>query len=141
MERLQPKAAVLVFSLLWLLLPVCGDGPLRVGPLGDLPGNWAWIHSYGGIAGQDIYADSVDYTKTVNIGINSNYTEFVDDSVYCHQSFQLIEKVVWDRTALVMIIENYPFELVIERVDRDTLVLNQYCEDCFRHTYIRLHPI
>lgn len=141
LKRLLAKTLIVLLVAIGLMTHSCGRDPTEVGISDVLNGNWAWIYSYGGYGGHYIYPDSVGYDKTVDFGINHIYREMVDDSTTYYERFRIEIKEVWNDPAYVVIIENYPFELIIERVDMDTLVLNEYCSDCFSHTYIRLHPI
>ncbi len=139
----RPRTGILVVILvaIGLMTHSCERDPTEVGISDVLNGNWGWIYSYGRYAGHYIYPDSVGYDKTVDFGTNHMYREMVDDSTTCYERFRIEIKEVWNDPAYVVIIDNYPFELIVERVDMDTLVLTEHCYDCFSHTYIRLHPI
>ncbi|MEE9555029.1 MAG: hypothetical protein V3W18_12090 [candidate division Zixibacteria bacterium] len=133
---------VIVLSVaIGLIALNCNRNPTESGIDEVLAGNWVWVYSFGGFGGQYIYPDSVGYDKSVSFGVNSMYTEMINDSTACHGRFRIEQKEVWNELAYVVIIDNYEFELIIERVDTDTLVLGEYCDDCYAHTYIRLHPI
>ena len=140
-KRRPTGILIVILIVIGLMTQSCGRDPTEVGIEDILEGNWGWIYSYGGYAGQYIYPDSVGYDKSVSFGVNSMYTEMNNDSTAVHERFRIENKMVWNEPAYVVIIDNYEFELIIERVDMDTLVLGEYCSDCFSHTYIRLHPI
>ena len=141
MKSLEIKSFIMAMIALCAIFVSCHRNPDKPDIGETIIGSWRWVCSYGGYGGQYIFADSVDYQKFVSLDINSIYTEMVDDSVYYRQPYRIEKKEVWGDTAEVIIIENYPFELIIDRVDRDTLVLNEYCNDCYTHTFVRLYPI
>ena len=136
-------AGLLTSILLLTGISICGcqRNSTKLGVLDILEGNWAWVYSQGGYGGQYIYPDSVGYDKIINIGSNSIYIEIVDDSVSFRGRYEIVRQQISGELAYVMIIENYPKQLIIDRLDADTLVLGENCDDCFEHTYIRLYPI
>lgn len=119
----------------------CNRKPTKVDIYDVVAGNWRWIYSYGGYGGQYIDPDSVGYNKSVYFGINHVYTEFVDDSVAVESPFAIELRQFGGQSAYVLTIENQTIDLIIEKVNSDTLVLDEYCNDCYAHTYLRLYPI
>jgi hypothetical protein len=119
----------------------CRRKPTEPGIYDVIEGNWNWVYSFGGYAGQYIYPDSVGYHRTIHFGFNHMYLEMIDDSTAYNEPFEIVKKAVGNDLEYVVQIENYPNELVVDRIDADTLVLSERCFDCFAHTYIRMYPI
>lgn len=141
--RITKRAvAIMVVAACALTVARCDKGPTEPDVTELLIGNWAWRYSYGGYAGQYIYADSVDYDKSVSFQVNSIYDEWINHSTVYHEHYDIVKKGVWQSdTAYVVIIENYPFELIVDRISMDSLVLSEHCYDCYTHTYVRLYPM
>ncbi len=139
MKITKRAVAILVLAACALTVARCDKGPTEPNVAELLIGDWAWRYSYGGFAGQYIYADSVDYDRGVSFHVNSIYDEWINDSTTYHEHYNVVKKAVWHSdTAYVVIIENYPFELIVDRISTDSLVLSEYCSDCYTHTYGRI---
>jgi hypothetical protein len=140
-------AAGLFLILVTIILFQCNRGPSKPRIGNDIYGSWAWDRSCGGYSGDCIYADSVDYLRTVYIEENLTYYETYDDSVVYDGLFALEDSITAESdTVRIIIIENYPsgpspLRLIAGYVDTDSLILIEDCDDCYTHKYRRLLPI
>lgn len=137
-QRVVMLALAAVTNLFFM---ACNRKPTKVDIYDVVAGSWRWIYSYGGYAGQYIDPDSVGYDKSIHFGINRVYTEYVDDSVAVEEPFAIELTQIGGRPSYVLTIENQAIDLIIQKVNSDTLVLDENCDDCYAHTYLRLHPI
>lgn len=139
------KKSILVLFLSMLLQ--CKCGPTRPDSNNEIFGSWNWEWSYGGLAGEYIFADSVDYYKSLIIDRNMTLIEMHMDSVVYSSSITVEKRIIGNAdTADVIIVEDHPmfpspFWLIIDHASRDSLILTDYCLDCYTHKYIRMFPI
>ncbi len=134
------KLTISLIILLSIVLISCDDKPTEI--VNPIVGNWRWVQSCGGIAGACIYADSVDYTRTITFDYNSNFYELRNGSVTFTGKYRIVRKPVWGAdTSDVIVITDYPFEMEIDYIRNDSLSLNDICYDCFGSIYVRLLPI
>jgi hypothetical protein len=133
-------ALALVFCL--ILSIQCGDKGIDPRPPSGLVGSWRWVVSCGGVAYQCYYPDSVDYERRISFRADSTYIETSYGGIGFSGRFSVVRKEIsGGDTADVIIIEDYPFELIIDSLTSTTLILIDNCADCFVSTYKRLFPI
>ncbi|MEE8404336.1 MAG: hypothetical protein V3S17_02985 [candidate division Zixibacteria bacterium] len=134
------SSIISLIFLLSILLMSCNDKPTeKVSPI---RGNWRWVQSCGGFAGTCIYADSVNYSRRLSFDYNSNFTEYLNDSLMFAGKYRIVRKLVWGTdTSDVIVIDDYPFELIIDYIRNDSLSVSEICFDCFVSIYVKLGPI
>ena len=107
--------------------------------LGEV-GTWNWVMSAGGITGDTIYADSVDYTRQLIFDTKDNYGYSYNKAlvsagkyIISYESNPLNSQMGW---ILKYEDEQLPSDWVME-LSADTLVLAQTVIDGYTSTYIR----
>jgi hypothetical protein len=100
-----------------------------------IEGDWRWLQSYGGIAGITIFADSVNYTRHLEID-SDTYREFQDDSLVFQAGYNIETRAdsLFGTNKVIAFTTGY--ELAIIQNGND-LKLIEICFDCFEHTYVR----
>ena len=107
--------------------------------LGEV-GTWNWVMSIGGIAGDTIYADSVDYTRQFVFDAEGYYRYSHNKAlvsagkyILSHESNPLNSRMGW-----ILKYEDVqlPSDWVME-LSADTLVLGQTVVDGYTSTYVR----
>lgn len=139
------KTTVLLAAILLAMISVilsCSRGtPPAVEEidLGEV-GVWNWVSSYGGVSGDTVYADSVDYSRELVFDGEGNY-------VYTRGGFlesagkYLVSSVLFSERNEPNWVIRYsdsrlPLDVII-RLDADTLQLAQNVVDGYRQTYAR----
>ncbi len=107
--------------------------------LGEV-GTWNWVMSAGGITGDTIYADSVDYMRRLVFDTVGNYVYTYNKALVSagkyflsYESNPLNSQMGW---ILKYEDEQLPSDWVME-LSADTLVLAQTVIDGYTSTYIR----
>ena len=107
--------------------------------LGEV-GTWNWVMSAGGITGDTIYADSVDYMRRLVFDTVGNYVYTYNKALVSagkyflsYESNPLNSRMGW---ILKYEDEQLPSDWVME-LSADTLVLAQTVIDGYTSTYIR----
>jgi hypothetical protein len=107
--------------------------------LGEV-GTWNWVMSAGGITGDTIYADSVDYTRQLIFDTKDNYGYSYNKAlvsagkyIISYESNPLNSRMGW---ILKYEDEQLPSDWVME-LSADTLVLAQTVIDGYTSTYVR----
>ncbi|MCK4460693.1 MAG: hypothetical protein KAW46_02760 [candidate division Zixibacteria bacterium] len=94
--------------------------------LGEV-GTWNWAMSIGGIAGDTVYADSVDYTRQLIFDADSNYVYLPDGMIQSDGRYLIVREPLPGTGEMAWVIkysdEQVPSQIV-ERLDADTLVLS-----------------
>lgn len=132
-------------GLMTVVAVQCTDAPFKPIPNPDRPllGSWSWRLSCGGIGGWCIYADSVDYTRTISFTNDYDFIEMRNDSIVFSSTYEVVRKPFWGGTDTsdVLVIEGYWIEMKIEQLRNDSLSLVDRCDDCFGHLYTKLGDI
>jgi len=141
--RKNGLAVLLAAGLCAILAVHCGDDDIT----GDntifrgILGQWQWEKSCGGYTGGCIYADSVDYVVYVSFSADSVYRRVIDDSLVFEAKFHVTrDKLPNNDSADFLEIEDYFIRTVIEGLTEDSLILADYCIDCYTSCYSRRHP-
>ncbi|TFH65818.1 MAG: hypothetical protein E4G91_01090 [Candidatus Zixiibacteriota bacterium] len=102
-----------------------------------LIGNWEWVRSVGGIAGNTITPESAGYTKTTHFHTDSTYQEYRNDTLSLSTRFRLYLRPVGKVLVnMLQIDDSEPAQIV--NVTDSTLELTDECYDCYLHSYRRL---
>lgn len=103
----------------------------------DLNGSWEWISSTGGIGGWTVHRDSVNYRQQLKIDDFGAARWFRADTLL--NSYQVERNSDNNiRADYVLVPENEQIRIWIDnRSGTDTLFLQDNCDDCFSHIFIR----
>ncbi|MEW6050104.1 MAG: hypothetical protein AB1644_03460 [Candidatus Zixiibacteriota bacterium] len=106
-------------------------------------GNWRWVSSCGGFAYNCTWADSTGKFRGVTFERNGRYSEWGDVVFPLASRYHIVRRPRWSPSdsADFVLIDNRSPDMYIEKLTKDTLVLSEYCLDCFGHTYVRLGNI
>lgn len=105
----------------------------------QLVGQWEWVYSIGGIAGQVINPDSVGYESHIEFTSNGIYINFIDDTIFRTDTYTI--KKFEDPCFFAFIIEygdspNYNDQFCAFYGDT-MLRLQDNCLDCYDNYYLR----
>jgi len=102
-------------------------------------GEWEWVESFGGFAGEHRTPESVGYTKTYVFRPDHTFLQYRDDTLFSTRKYRITEKVVWKKErAKVLEIEGMT-DQIIGFEGHDTLRLTGHCYDCFSEVFIRIN--
>jgi len=109
------------------------------GPFDNLYGQWEWVYSFGGIAGQYINPDSVGYEVSIHFNSNGLFYYYRDDTLLWSDTYNVRE--LTGSNTFNYIIEygdsqTYPDQFM-ELIKSDTLFLVDNCLDCYESLYVR----
>lgn len=116
------------------LFIACNDDDDDNAPSG-LIGEWEWVQSYGGLAGDTLTPASEGFTSHLEIDADT-YQQFLNDSLVFQSQYELetrqdslfgTDKVIAFETG---------YELAVIQ-QGDDLKLIEICLDCYEHTYER----
>ena len=103
-----------------------------------LVGEWEWVESFGGFAGEHRTPESVGYTKTYVFRPDHTFLHYRDGTLVFSAEYRIVEKVVWKKDrAKVLEIEEMT-DKIIGFNGNDTLGLTGHCYDCFSEVFIRI---
>ena len=127
--------ALMTITMTGMVLSCSRGTPPATDPveLGEA-GTWNWVMSIGGIIGDTIYADSVDYTRQLVFDTVGNYSYTRDGLI------ESTGKYILRQSQSTRIFDYSDSQLpsdIITRIDTDTLVLTQTVLDGYVHTYAR----
>ena len=105
--------------------------------LDHLIGDWEWVRSVGGIAGNTITPESAGYTKTTHFQRDWTYVEERNDTTFLSTRFRLYQKTVGKVTVNMLQIGDFEPSQIVTVTD-STLDLMDDCIDCYQHSYRRL---
>ncbi len=101
----------------------------------NLNGRWIWEKSEGGIGGWTLSHLNQNYSKSLIID-GTRYLEFINDSLVYESNFKY-KKILNPLNDVYWIIDFGGFNNAAISLHNNILVLNEICDDCFSHTYIR----
>jgi len=107
--------------------------------LDHLIGEWEWVRSVGGIAGNTITPESAGYTKMTQFLRDSTYHEYRNGSLFLSARYRLYQKSLGNVHADVLQIDDFEPTQIVTVTD-STLELMDECIDCYLHSYRRLMP-
>ena len=127
--------ALMTITMTGMVLSCSRGTPPATDPveLGEA-GTWNWVMSIGGIIGDTIYADSVDYTRQLVFDTVGNYSYTRDGLI------ESTGKYILRQSQSTRIFDYSDSQLpsdIITRIDTDTLVLTKTVLDGYVHTYAR----
>jgi hypothetical protein len=138
MEKHIKRLAVLTMGLCLLTCPGCGKKSTKPACSHSIVGQWSWVESYGGFAGERLTPQSEGYTKKQVFGRDSTFLEYRNDSLIFSAKYSISRKPVWNSdTALVLEISGF-HDQIIGFAGKDTLELTEHCLDCFEHRFCRI---
>lgn len=103
-------------------------------------GYWQLVESTGGFTGETRTPESLGYHETIYFTKDSLIFRYRENQLIGAEHFHLFpgrSKGVADTLAR----EDYYVRQIISYRTADTLVLTDYCTDCFRTVYARTQPI
>lgn len=101
----------------------------------NLNGRWIWEKSEGGIGGWTLSHLNQNYSKSLIID-GTHYREFINDSLVNESNFKY-KKILNSLNDVYWIMDSGGFNSASISLHNNILVLNEICDDCFSHTYIR----
>ncbi len=105
--------------------------------LDHLIGDWEWVRSVGGIAGNTITPESAGYTKTTHFQTDSTYQEYRNDTLFLSTRFRLYQRPLGKVLVDMLQIDDFEPAQIVTVTD-STLDLMDECIDCYLHSYRRL---
>ena len=103
-------------------------------------GYWQFVESTGGFTGETRTPESLGYHQTIHFTKDSLIFRYKDNQLVGVKRFHILpsrDKFVAD----TLIREDYYVRQIISFRTADTLVLTDYCTDCYRTVYARAQPI
>jgi hypothetical protein len=131
----------LVISIICLSFLMCAGldkRPAEPDLSHQILGEWEWVESFGGFAGEHRTPESVGYTKTYVFRPDHTFLQYRDDTLFSTRKYKITEKVVWKKDrAKVLEIEGMT-DQIIGFEGNDKLTLTGHCYDCFAEVFIRI---
>jgi hypothetical protein len=101
-------------------------------------GEWEWVESFGGFAGEHRTPESVGYTKKYVFRPDHTFLQYRDDTLVDKREYRITEKVVWKKDrAKVLEIEGMT-DQIIGFEGNNKLTLAGHCYDCFSEVFMRI---
>lgn len=131
----------LVIPIICLSFFMCAGSGRRVAEpdlARKIIGEWEWVESFGGFAGEHRTPESVGYTKKYVFRADHTFLQYRDDTLVVRAEYRITEKVVWKKNrAKVLEIEGMT-DQIIGFEGNDTLTLAGHCYDCFQEIFIKI---
>lgn len=132
------ELGILVISLCFFMCAGSGKRLDEVDLYHRLFGEWEWVESFGGFAGEHRTPETEGYTKTYVFRPDHTFLQYRDDTLFSTRKYKITEKVVWKKErAKVLEIEGMT-DQIIGFEGNDTLRLAGHCYDCFSEVFIRI---
>lgn len=132
----------LVIPIICLSVFMCAGSGRRVAEpdlARKIIGEWEWVESFGGFAGEHRTPETEGYTKTYVFRADHTFLHYRDGTLVFSAEYRIVEKAVWKRDrAKVLEIEEMT-DKVIGFDGTDTLGLTGHCPDCFSEVFIRIN--
>lgn len=132
---------------LWSLVALAGimvtlscdkDDPVPTLPYEDVFGSWEWFSTTNGLTQVTTYADSVDYAQTLEISEQADYLWKKDTAIVSDVSFTIeIDTIDGNETYFLLFNDTAQVDQIFKVQNRDTLYLDDNCDDCDSHLFIR----
>jgi len=132
---------------LWFVFTIAGmmlafacdkDDPVPTLPYEDVFGSWDWYSSTAGLTQITTYADSVDYEQTLEISEQGDYLWKKDTAVVSDANFTIeVDTIEGDVTYFLIFNDTAQVDQTFSVENQDTLYLNDQCEDCDSHVFVR----
>jgi hypothetical protein len=129
-----------VISICLSFLMCAGRGKKGAEPdlFHSILGEWEWVESFGGFAGEHRTPESVGYTKTYVFRADHTFLQYRNGTLVVSRKYRITEKVVWKKDrAKVLEIEGMT-DQIIGFEGNDTLRLIGHCYDCFSEVFIKI---
>jgi hypothetical protein len=112
----------------------------------DLPGEWDWLISSGGIAGATYTPESVGYSEHIAFTSDSIFRMYRNDSLIMETRYHVIRStsIYTADTVQLLVYDSLPIRqyFFFSNDDRfgltNVLNLADECDDCFLHEYVRI---
>ena len=148
MEKKKLKRARFIksFKIICLLIFVCYSfGYSQQANPKKLIGNWNWIQSSGGFAGQIINPKTTGYDIQIEFTKNGLYKEGKDKKIDHQYKYRIkLGKTIYSQEPTDIIKYISPSDSKEEIISdsfefkgKDTLILKNECRDCFIKMYVR----
>lgn len=114
------------------------DDPVPTLPYEEVFGNWEWYSTTNGLTQVTTYADSVDYAQTLEISEQGDYLWKKDTAIVSDATFTIeIDTIEGDETYFLVFNDTAQVDQTFKVQNQDTLYLNDQCDDCDSHLFIR----
>lgn len=128
-----------IFSLVVSLLGgvSCSDpsGPSAQ----EIIGVWNWIESVGGFAGTRMTPEMIGRTEKLVFGLKGAYERYANGKLEARGRYWVERKRLASGVEVDMLkTDGRSFDAIVTFSSRDTLILNEYCMDCWKKTYVRV---
>ncbi|MTI87181.1 MAG: hypothetical protein FH748_04345 [Balneolaceae bacterium] len=134
------KKSVILYCFLLASCSLFSNDP-RLDP--NIIGDWEWERSVGGIGGNAIDADSVDYSQQLEVMASGDAFWYKDGIVKHVFKVERGDWEIYDGLFVMIAIDtttNEPITdgivRVIEMATRRTMMIAEECADCYTHTFI-----
>lgn len=115
--------------------------------LEKLFGSWEWVQSSGGFGGQTTTPTSSGDSQTVEFNKNGIYKWYKGDKLQHKMKFSVTEYqsvyttspsfVIKYKDTRLFVNKDFPITQTVTFGGQDSLFLNDECNDCYNHIYIR----
>lgn len=114
------------------------DDPVPTLPYEEVFGSWEWHSTTNGLTQVTTYADSVDYAQTLEISEQGDYLWKKDTVIVSDVSFTIeIDTIDGNETYFLLFNDTAQVDQIFKVQNRDTLYLDDNCDDCDSHLFIR----
>lgn len=114
------------------------DDPVPTLPYEEVFGSWEWYSTTNGLTQVTTYADSVDYAQTLEISEQGDYLWKKDTAIVSDATFTIeIDTIEGDETYFLVFNDTAQVDQTFKVQNQDTLYLNDQCDDCDSHLFIR----
>ncbi len=133
------KSMMIVFAMMMAIAACKKDKPEPDLPYEDVFGNWEWFSTTPGESDEAILADSVDYSQSLAITSEGQYTWKKSDSILIQSKFQVVEdSTATDKDVFIFQFDDSSLDDQSFYVkNKDTLYLDENCEQCDSHIFVR----
>jgi hypothetical protein len=105
---------------------------------GDLFGSWQWVQSEGGFGGVRMTPETEGYTQKLTFMSPRSFILYRNNDVFDHGTFSAQREDDGTKLHFSSSKAWTTDYLLITLVESDSLVLQDWCFDCFSHTYRRI---
>ncbi len=119
----------------------CSQSTSPNGGVPQIYGTWQWYRTTGGFGGTNTTPESCGCTAKAVFKPEGVAQFFQNDTLANQYPFTIIRDTTYGRENYLLHVESgthYPDQLINISSQGDTLVLADYCTDCFTHFYVRI---
>lgn len=144
--RIRRRTVILAVAATPLLIfPACGNGPSAPGNGPDpvlpyLLGEWAWVCSTGGIAGETVCAATSGMTSSWEFRTDSLFRWMRNDTSVLSGRFRVVREPgpAAGDSLNRLVVDGVASISTIEMPDRNHLHVTETCADCYSSTWTRV---